>query len=341
MIRNMKLNVYTILVAIFLLLAQALPVMASSYTVRPFLIDRVVEPRETVTETVQLTNDSPITKLVVYATVNEISVDKEGVIKQFVSPIMTDRTNTVTSWVEVSRGRIEIEPNSKTDVPLTFRINPYAKPGEYHVFVGFVPAPNRPKAESIALAGEADGVIVKLTVADKSSDSMKVSGFFINRFITNEAKKEISVVIENTGDTTSAPKGEIVFYDSKGAEVDSLFFNTEGIEIPPGKTVTIKSIVPVDGTLGRFKANLSLKYGKNQTASLFDSTSFFIMPINLLAILFFAILISTIFIVLLFKKAFHNAPYSDEESDLVTMYVKEGHDPKPQDHDIDLKNTKK
>lgn len=329
---------------LFLLITFLIPtsfVVAGEYSVRPFLIDVTAEPRETITETVQLTNDSEYRKYVVYATVNEISVDKEGEIKEFVSPVMTDRTNTVTSWIEVIRGRIEIEPGEKEEIPIILRINPFAEPGEYHAFVGFVPAPNRPKAESIAMSGEADGVVVKITVADKREDSMKISGFVINRFITDDSKREVDVVIENTGDLPSAPKGEIIFYDSTGVEIDSTPFNTDGIVIAPGETATLKGVVPVDEKLGKFKANLSLKYGENQKASLYDTTTFFLLPLNLLLLIFGGILLGAIVVALLFRKAFFTSHVDAEDGEMVTMYVKEGHDPIPQDHDIDLKNTNK
>lgn len=333
-----------VILSLCLAVALALPVSsvwAGEYSVRPFLIDKTAQPRDVISETVLLTNDSDYRKYVVYATVNEISVDTEGEIKEFVSPVMTDRTNTVTSWIEVKRGRLEIDPGDNLEVPLTLRINPYAKPGVYHAFVGFVPAPNRPAAEAIAMKGEADGVIVKITIADKREDNMKISGFLINRFITGDDNREVDVVIENTGDIASAPEGEIIFYNSRGVEIDSSPFNTEGIAIPPGETVTLKSVVPVDDTLGRFKANISLRYGENQRASLYDTTYFYLLPLHYLLIIFGVILVGAFIITMLFKRAFISE-HGDEENDgMVTMYVKEGHEPNPQEHDIDLKNISK
>ena len=212
----MDMNILARIWLLSILLVPATFASASEFTVRPFLVDRVVEPRDIVTDTVLLTNDNQSRKYVVYATVNEISVDTAGEIKEFVSPVMTDRTNTVTSWIEVTRGRIEIPPGEKKEVPLTLHINPFAEPGVYHVFVGFVPAPNRPTAEAVALKGEADGVLVKITVADKREDSMKITSFLIDRFVTGEENREVDVVVENKGDIASAPKGEVVFYNSRG-----------------------------------------------------------------------------------------------------------------------------
>lgn len=301
-------------------------------------MDKVAGPRDIIEETVLLTNESKFTKYVVYATVNEISVDTKGEIKEFVTPVMTDRTNTITSWIEVTRGRIEILPGDKKEIPVTFRINPLAKPGEYHAFIGFVPAKNRDIAEDIAMKGEADGVVVKITVADQRADSMKIAGFLVDRFITDDDKKKISIVVENLGDIPSAPSGEVIFYDSRGSEIGSVQVNSEAKVIEPGETVTLTSEVPIDDKLGRFKANVSLQYGKNMGASLHDTTFFYMMPIHLLVTIFGGILIVVILVTLLLRRTFSRDNYNDEDGEEVLMYVREGHTQNPKEHDIDLKN---
>jgi len=311
--------------------------IASDLTVRPFLIDRNAGPRDIIEETIVLSNDTEKLRYI-YATVNEISVDNEGVIKEFVSPVMTDRTSTITSWIEVTRGRIELSPGERREVPLTVRINPFVEPGEYHAFIGFGHAKNRPTAESNALAGEVDGVILKINIGDNRTEGMKVSGFSIDRFITNDNQRVVDVLIENTGEMADVPVGEIIFYDSRGSEISSVDFNTERIDIAPGEEKTISALIPIDEEIGRFKANLSLNYGVNQKASLFDSTSFYLMPINLLMLIFGFILLGTIMVTLLFRRVFSAEALSDEDGDSVVMYVKDGHEAKPKEHDINLKN---
>tara|TARA_B100000508_G_scaffold120126_2_gene101107 strand:- start:2354 stop:3373 length:1020 start_codon:yes stop_codon:yes gene_type:complete len=321
-----------------LFLLAVLPSIASAgeYTVRPFLIDVTAAPRDIITETVKLTNESTYRKYVVYATVNEITVDTEGEIFAFMEPVTTDRTNTVTSWIEVKRGRIEIPPGEEREVPITFRINPFAQHGEYHAFVGFVPAANRPTAEKIAMDGEADGVVVKITIDDEREDSMRIGSFSIDRFVTDEDSREVEIEVENLGEIKSAPQGEIVFYDSRGEELTAVSVNTEGVEVAPGETKTLTTTIPDVSGLGRYKANLSLKYGENQKAALYDTTFFYMMPFHLMLIVLFSVVLVSLFVTYLFKRTFMDAQYQHDEVEDVAMYVRDGHDPKPQDHDIDL-----
>jgi hypothetical protein len=326
------------LVALTLFFSALAPVvvLASEITVRPFLIDETLEPRDVSVTNITIKSDYPVRKAILYATVNEITLDAAGEIREFVSPVMTDRTNTVTSWIEISRARIEVPAGETKEVPLTIRVHPKAEPGEYHVFIGIVEAPNRPKAETIALAGEAKGVLVKIVISDQREDSMHISSFTVDRFVTGDDSREINIEVENKGDIASAPEGEIVFYDARGIEVDSL--PVAGNLIAPGETGVLTARVPVTGELGRFKANVTLNYGGSQKASLFDTTYFYLLPTNLLALLFGGILIVSILLTLLFRRAFFKYEDDDDYQE-VTMYVRDGHDPNPQDHDIDLKNN--
>src|SRR6056297_927768 len=96
-----------ILVGLLLILAPVTG-YASEITVRPFLIDETMLPRDSVMHPIRLTSDYDTRKSIVYATVNEIRVGPEGDIKSFVTPVETDRSRTITSWVEITRGRIEV-----------------------------------------------------------------------------------------------------------------------------------------------------------------------------------------------------------------------------------------
>lgn len=314
--------------------------LAAEFSIKPFLIEKEVLSNDVEEDVITLSNDSDYRKYVVFATVNEISLDEAGGVKEFITPLMTDRTIDPTSWVEINRGRIEIDPNSIAEVPLTLRINPTAKPGDYFVFLGFVPAPNRPAAEATAMAGDADGVILKISVTDKRQDSIKIENFLIDRFVINDDNREIKIRLSNLGDLTSIPKGEIIFYNSRGEEINSLKVNEESLAIEPGQILDLVATVPLDNKLGRFKANLTLQYGVNQSGVLYDTTFFYMMPLNLLLVLFGGILVLTLLIIWLLRRTFAHDDYYPNDVEEVTMYIRDGHEANPKDHDIDLKNKK-
>ena len=302
------------------------------------MLDETLQPREEVTNTISITSDYPVRKAQLYATVNEIMLDATGEIKEFVSPASSDRTNTITSWIEISRGRIEVLPGETVEVPITVKVNPQAVPGEYHAFIGIVEAPNRPTAQGKAMRGEADGVLLKVTIPDQRKDAMQVKSFEVERFLITEDSRDISITLLNNGDLPATPTGEIIFYDSNGREVAAVDVNQESATVQPGKEVVLEAEVPLENKLGRYKANLSLNYGRSQTAALFDTASFYMLSPLWLATLIGSILLVALLVAILIYRAISDARLPEDDS--VAVYVRPGAPPaEPQDHDINLKGS--
>ena len=316
-------------------LLSAQTAFADDYAVRPFLMDVTLEPRETHSDIVRISNSNEYAKYLVYATVNEITIDSEGLIKEFVTPTMSERTNTVTSWIEVTRGRIEVPAGESREVPILFKINPNAQPGEYHAFVGFVRASNRPDAQKIAMDGDAEGVVVKITVPDDRKELLRVKSFSADRFVLSGKAGEAEVVLQNVGDLSVVPQGEVIFYDGRGVEVAAEMVNNDGVEIKPGETKTFYVSLLNDAGAGRYKANILLNYGTKQTASLHDSVNFYQIPLYALILLILLIIIISVSMTLLLKRAFSEDEHR-VEPDEVTMFISDEKNHNPHDHDIDL-----
>jgi hypothetical protein len=324
-----------IILLLLLVIALPLEAMAADLSIRPFLVDVTMVPRESTTETILIENNYDDRNATVYATVNEISVGTDGTIKEFITPVMTDRTNTVTSWIEISRARIVIPPSESAEIPLKISTHPFAEPGEYHVFIGFVSASKRYIAEETAMRGDAEGVIVKITVGDERTDAMRITSMVVDRIVSREDERKIDITVENSGDIESSPQGELVFYDNRGREVRAVPVNEAGESISPNSEKTFTVTIPFDQDIGRFKANVNLLYGANQRASLYDTTSFFMLPLHYLLLLigFFTVLIVILLIIMRNRR---NEFVSAEDGDEVSMYIRDGHAANPQDHDIDL-----
>jgi hypothetical protein len=309
---------------------------ASEITIRPFLIDATMVARESSNEIVVLSSDYPNRTAIIYATVNEITVGTSGEILEFVPPVMTDRTDSITSWISIGRGRIEIPAGESVELPLAIKIHPFAKPGEYHAFIGFVEAKKRATAEQIATDGDANGIIVKITVEDERVDAMRISSMVIDRFITDSTKQQVEITIENSGELESTPGGEIIFYDNRGFEIAALPFNTKGQSVSPEETKKFLTNIPIESGLGRYKVNASLTYGEDQTASLFNSARFYMLPIYYMYVGIGLLSLLLLVLFLLMRRG-TAAGLVAETGDAVPVFIRDGHKPEPKDHDINLK----
>ncbi len=309
--------------------------MAADVLVAPPLLDLEVQARDVITKDITIKNQTDH-KIYVYATVNEIAVDDSGDIKEFVPPVMDAREKAITSWVEISRARIELDAGQEAVVPLTIRIHPYAEPGEYHAFIGMVSEFNRPLAEAKALRGDADGVILKVSLQDKSSDSLRIVSYLINRFIVNDAGRAMTLTLKNEGTKTSVPAGEIIFYNSRGEEVSSIGFNSNNESIEPGAEKIFSVTVPFEDKLGRFKANATVRYGMDGQSTIFDTVQFYMIPYKLLIIFVLLIVLFSVFVTYLLRRVFYDEVQSAAEPGDLPLYVRESREHTEHEHDIHI-----
>lgn len=314
---------------------------AARMTVAPLLIDHTVEQREVITETVTVTNLESNRMITVYASPHEIELGENGEIKTFVDPSMTDRTDTVTSWLEITRAKTKIMPGESVDIPLTIRINPNAKPGKYHAFIGFADAPTYDGAVKQVMTGTAPGVVVRISLDEDRNVFLRLGRFVVDRFVTDKEKEVVHFAIENPGEDPVIPEGEVIFYDSRGNEVGSLPVNETRASVAPGEQYEFSSAVPIANGYGRHKAFLALEYinGDAQTASLHDTTFFYIVPLELLITIFAAVLIFSVAIALIVFYRGQTDGFDDGDgSDDVPMFLRMNKvDHNELEHDINLR----
>lgn len=303
--------------------------------VTPILIDRDLQPRDIITETITVSNPNSH-KVNAYATVNEINLDSGGEIQEFIPPSMSDRSSSVTSWISIQRSRIEIAPNSEVEVPLTIQVNPFAKPGDYHVFIGIYHASKRFQAEEAALKGEANGLILSISIAENRQSLLRLGSYIVNRFVATDKNREISYTVTNPGEKIITPSGEIIFYDSRGREVESVALNEERRAISPGETVDFTEIIPLEDKIGKYKAFFNMEYGETQMASLQDTAFFYMVPIRLLIIIFVILLVLTVILAILLRRTMKYSDDDEDSGDEVSVFVREGYFREEKEHDIKM-----
>jgi hypothetical protein len=314
---------------------------ATNFSVSPLLIDHTSEGRDIFTRSITLTNlESRPTR--VYASVHEVKVGDKTEILDFVPASMSDRSTSVTSWIEITRGRLELPPSGILEVPLTVRVHPETPPGVYHAYIGFASGANRDEIEAKIKSGQGTGVLLKISIANKQRELLHLVNFVTDRFSFGVDKNNLTYIVENTGDVPLTPVGEIIVYDAKGKELTSLLLNSEAVQILPGERTEFTEPLPFTDRLGKNKAYLTLEYGTANQANVFDTAFYYSVPWYYLAgaaAMLFALLL---IVALVFRRAYQNpdAAYEDGVYE-VPMYVKESHLHDAYDHDLNLKDVNK
>jgi len=315
------------------LLCDAARVFAQ-VTASPIIIDETVSPRDLFERTIVIYNNtaSPIR---IFPSVNEITLDDGGGIKDFVAPSVADRSKTVTTWLAFPRGRIELAPGASTSLSVSFSIDQAAKPGLYHAFLGLGQGSSRDEAEAKVFNRTAPGVLIRIAVEDTRIETLRLSRFTVERIITGTDQTPIAFELINPGEVPVVPQGMITLYNSRGEVVAEVPINDDGQPIPPSERREFTVPIETPGLFGRYKAFLSLEYGSNR-ATVHDTAFFYAAPWTYLVALFSILFIITLSLLLWSRRSLQGE-HADERFDYVTMSVRSGTSRADQGHDITLK----
>ncbi|USN87836.1 MAG: hypothetical protein H6779_00095 [Candidatus Nomurabacteria bacterium] len=326
------------LAAVFFFFSISEAYAEENISVSPLIIDHVTEARDILKQDITIKNngDRPVR---LYATVHEIKVGDDNEIQSFVPPSMTDRKTSITSWLEISRARISLQPGEETKIPLTIRINPNAKPGDYHAFVSFPSGANADIAEAKAIAGEAEGLVVRVSIDEKQIELLRLTSFDADTFVLDDSHN-FTFSLENAGDIDVVPSGEIIIYNSKGQELTAIPVNDNNVSIPPQAKTDFSIPVPQLDGFGKNKAYLSLEYGEKNLATVYDTIYYYSIPWLLAIIMLSLLIILPVIMTLVFHRiarpTYPDYEHIDEGIEL-PLFVRKSHDHKIHDHDIDLK----
>jgi hypothetical protein len=312
-------------------------VAAAEFSVTPLIIDVAGEPRDTFIHNLTLKNNDN-KNLRLYASVNEIEIENDSEIKSFVPASMSDRTTSVTSWLEISRGRIDLPLGEEKVIPLTIRINQNAEPGLYHAFIGFETGSNRDEAEAKILAGQGSGVVLRISIGSKKEEFLRLVSFTTDRFSFGPESGQLTYVLENTGGVPLAPKGDIIIYDNRGKELTTVTIaGGEESIISPGEQKTYTEKLPFTNRIGKNKAFLSVEYGEVNRAAVYDTNFYFSIPWPYLITIMVLLLVLMVIVLLLLRRNSQDGLYSRDEADDLPVYVRKVKEHSEYEHDINLK----
>lgn len=331
--RLLSVSITTLTLAVFVGFSPSV-VLAADFTVVPMAVNLNVEKRDIITEEITLTNTTG-QQVRLYASVNEVAVDGSGVVESFIEPSLVDRSTSPTSWIEITRARIELAPGEVRTIPFTIRMNPTTAPGDYSVFIGFAEASNSPEAVKAVMAGRAEGTLVNLVVDKKQDQFVRLESFSVDRFVTGRGTGEISYILNNPGGVDVVHSGEAIFYNTRGEEVAATALNTEGLPVLKDGSAPFTVNIPDSLGIGKYKVYVSVEYGEHMTDSVTDTAYFYVTPLVQLIIVFLIVLLLAIFITLYIHRKY-DIDEDDHGAEPVALYVRDRVSD-TREHDIDLK----
>lgn len=244
---------------------------AAAVKVEPLILDHQGLPRDIIKGSFKITNPNPH-KVNVFTTTKNFDPSKGE--QKFIEPATADFSSSLANWISVSTKMIEMEPNQSVTVDYEIDINLRAEEGAYHAIMFFHQGSSRSEAEQ--QVANAPRITVNLTVGDDSKERLQVARFKGPGTVLG-FKAGFEVEVNNTGNATLKPKGEVRIYNRNGEEVATIPLNEEGEEVQPGGQKLFQGIWKARG-FGRYKAQIVLEFGDKQFQTYQDSVFFWLLP---------------------------------------------------------------
>jgi hypothetical protein len=285
-------------------LISGVPLAHGAVSVSPAVLDYKTKPREILKETVTVVN--PTDRYVkVYPVVNNVrSVSGR---EEFADPSRADLSDSLANWIFFPMGALELEPGEHRTIPFEIRVNLTATKGIYHASLSFPEGPDRDAATPKALSAPA--LIINLEVEEVVTENLQLTTFVPERRFFFSHTATLRYELENLGNRTVVPAGDILIYDKNGKEAGSVSTNEGKFALEPGTKKEFQSSWRPSG-FGQYKAVISLRYGEKAAAQIQDTIFFWSIPWQKAAL--FALLLCLGFMSIAFyiSKRLHRIQYA-------------------------------
>lgn len=203
-------------------------------------------------------------------------VDPMSGESEFVAPTNADLATSLSNWIELTRGVIELMPGEEQTIPYLVNINMRALPGIYHAKITFGMGTTRADAEKSI--EHAPSMLLSVEVEDDGVQKLELEAFSPLKTLFTGKTADFSFSLENVGNRPVVPKGTIRIFNKKGEEVAILPINENGEAISPESVSNAAAAWAAEGRFGKYKAYLDVEYGDKQRATVNDTVYFWIVP---------------------------------------------------------------
>ena len=265
-----------------------------SLTIAPPLIQINLQPGETWNSSISVVNNNAY-DLMVYAEPVLFEPGGESGRPVFISlPHGGEReeqgtstsTGTLADWIVVPEQSVEIKREQTYQLPVTITVPEDAPPGGHYaaILIGNR-APEGTKVEDGTVSVTSSiSVLIFLSVSGDVVENGRIRDFATEKSVYENPEAHFSLRFENQGNVHLLPQGNIVIYNMFGKVRGTIPVNHQkdyGNVLP-------NSIRKFDFTwkaeagvwdIGRYKAEATIAYGKEQKQTALATTYFYVLPI--------------------------------------------------------------
>jgi hypothetical protein len=277
---NIKLICLFVYLFICLFPKNVLGQTTQSFTLSPPTLKFTLDPGEKVEKSIKITNNTN-SDAVFYANIqNFVVTDKNGTPELLPHDAIVDNKYAASSWAAVLPDAISVPAGTTTTTTLYLQIPSNASPGGKYISVAFMPKAAGLEEGTGASVNAVAATLVYLTINGPTEESGRITSFAAPGF-SEYGPVDFKAEVKNTGDIHINPKLSLKIKNIFGREVYSSALPSH-LNVFPGTIRTYETAWSRKWLLGRYKADLSGFFGKDNNLPLSAVVTFWVIPYKII-----------------------------------------------------------
>ena len=263
-----------------------------AFSVSPTIYDMTANPGQVWQSTVRIINPNPFELKLSVTPHNFIPKDEDGVPQFIPLGEPSPEKATLGEWIQTEK-EITIAAEQTYELPFTIRVPEGATPGGHYAALLISTEP----ADSIEANGgqlqtaQVISSLIFLRVTGDINEQGSIRSFRSVSYFLSKPETRFEVRIENRGNIHLQPQGEIKIYNMWGKERGT---------IPINQQTMLGNVLPQSvrkfsfewssewsiSDIGRYTAEATFAYGKEERQFMSANTAFWIIPWKILLVVF-------------------------------------------------------
>lgn len=300
-----------------LIASLALPLASNAITVSPPIIELDAARGDVINQMIKVRNETNAAATYYLSTEKFVAAGESG-SPQFVTG---GEDVDLVSWIKFPYDTISLAAGQTVEIPFSIVVPSYASPGGHYaaIFLSTVPPAAQGAGSQVSIAAKI-GTLVLVKIAGEVKEVAEVSEFDTQAKSYSSLPVDFTIGIKNSGNVHVKPIGSILIKNMFGAVAGKVAVNEIGSNVLPdqnrkftaswvknpnavgAKTFWGKYMEQKENyAFGKYTADLSLAYG-TAGKTLVASTSFWVIPWNIILVNLLIVIILVVIIYFGVKK---------------------------------------
>ena len=249
-------------------------------TIEPALIDEKLDPGDTFTTTMKVTNRTAREQEYYFISRNIKELTEGG--RPIYADIEEETPYEISSWINLPEDPLPVPAGETGEIEITINVPENASPGSHFGSIFASLQPDLPD-EIATGVGYQVGTLMNIRIAGNIVEDAILREFTSDKSVYTKPRVLFNAKVQNKSNVLIRPYGPLEITNIFGKKVATLTMNEKANGIFPEQTREFEVVWEgSDLSFGRYQALLGMVYGDEVRKNVSRTVSFWVLPMNII-----------------------------------------------------------